>query len=128
MFVLFLAHHILNRKWLASMAKGKYNAFRGIQTLLAIIMFVLMIGSMISGILLSDHIFKMIRVDGSYMIARQIHMVCTYWGFVVMSLHLGMHWNMVVLMTGRLFEKPSLIRAWIARSIAIAERGGEIIC
>ena len=45
MFVLFIAHHILNRKWLATVAKGKYTLFRGVQTALAMIMFILMIGS-----------------------------------------------------------------------------------
>lgn len=30
MFVLFIAHHILNRKWLATVAKGKYTLFRGV--------------------------------------------------------------------------------------------------
>ena len=43
MLVLFIAHHMLNRKWLLSIGKGKYNAFRVIQTVLVIIMFILMI-------------------------------------------------------------------------------------
>lgn len=98
MFVLFIAHHILNRKWLATVAKGKYTLFRGVQTALAMIMFILMIGSMISGILLSDHIFGMVRIEGSYMMARQVHMFCAYWGLIIMSLHLGMHWNMAVIL------------------------------
>ena len=58
MLVLFISHHILNRKWLLSIGKGNYNAFRVIQTVLVIVMFILMMGSMISGILLSNHIFK----------------------------------------------------------------------
>ena len=72
MLVLFIAHHMLNRKWLLSIGKGKYNAFRVIQTVLVIIMFILMMGSMISGILLSNYIFKWIKISGTYMTARQI--------------------------------------------------------
>ncbi len=123
MLILFVVHHILNRKWLASIAKGKYTVFRWIQTVLVIIMLVLMAGSMISGILLSDHIFQMIKINGTYMTARQIHMFCAYWGLMVMSLHLGIHWNMVVAMTGRLFKKASAIRTWIVRSIAAVAAG-----
>lgn len=119
MFVLFIAHHILNRKWLATVAKGKYTLFRGVQTALVMIMFILMIGSMISGILLSDHIFGMVRIEGSYMMARQVHMFCAYWGLIIMSLHLGMHWNMAVIMVGRIFKQPSAVRKWIARAIAV---------
>lgn len=62
MLVFFISHHILNRKWLLSIGKGKYNAFRIIQTVLVIIMFILMMGSMISGILLSNYIFKWIEI------------------------------------------------------------------
>ena len=76
MLVLFISHHILNRKWLLSIGKGKYNAFRIIQTVLVIIMFILMMGSMISGILLSNYIFKWIKISETYMTARQIHMFC----------------------------------------------------
>ena len=93
MLMLFIAHHMLNRKWLLSIGKGKYNAFRVIHTVLVIIMFILMMGSMISGILLSNYIFKWIKISGTYVTARQIHMFCAYWGLVVMSLHLGFHWN-----------------------------------
>ena len=54
MLVLFISHHILNHKWVTSVRKGKYNAFRVIQTVLVIIMLILIMGSMISGILLSN--------------------------------------------------------------------------
>lgn len=97
MLVLFIVHHILNRKWIGALAKGRYTIFRIYQTLLVIAMLILMLGSMISGILLSNHIFKAVTIAGTTIAARQVHMFCAYWGFVVMSLHLGLHWNMVVL-------------------------------
>ena len=119
----FLSHHILNHKWVTSVRKGKYNAFRVIQTVLVIIMLILIMGSMISGILLSNHIFKWIKISGTYMTARQIHMFCAYWGLVVMSLHLGFHWNIAVAMAGRLWEHSSVIRTWAARSVATTIAG-----
>ena len=123
MLMLFIAHHMLNRKWLLSIGKGKYNAFRVVQTVLVIIMFILMMGSMISGILLFNYIFKWIKISGTYVTARQMHMFCAYWGLVVMSLHLGFHWNIAVAMAGRLWEHPSVIRTWAARSVATTIAG-----
>ena len=41
MLVLFISHYILNHKWVTSVRKGKYNAFRVIQTVLVIIMLIL---------------------------------------------------------------------------------------
>ena len=72
MLVLFISHYILNHKWVTSVRKGKYNAFRVIQIVLVIIMLILIMGSMISGILLSNHIFKWIKISGTYMTASQI--------------------------------------------------------
>ena len=46
-------------------------------------------------------------------------MFCAYWGLIIMSLHLGMHWNMAVIMVGRIFKQPSAVRKWIARAIAV---------
>lgn len=109
MAVLFILHHILNRRWLSAVKRGRYTPYRIVQTVIAASAFVLMIGSMISGILLSNHIFTFIKISGVAMWARKVHMFCAFWGFVVMSLHMGMHWGMVVGMTGRLFKKKSII-------------------
>lgn len=99
--------------------KRKIHSFQGCADSTGDDHVILMIGSMISGILLSDHIFGMVRIEGSYMMARQVHMFCAYWGLIIMSLHLGMHWNMAVIMVGRLFKQSSAVRKWIARAIAV---------
>lgn len=119
MFILFVLHHLLNRKWISSIMKGKYTSLRVVQTILAVIMFGLMIGSMVSGILLSNHIFKAVRIAGTSTIARQVHMFCAYWGLVVMSIHIGIHWNMAVLMMGRLFKNKSRFRSILVKGIAV---------
>ena len=46
-FLLFILHHILNRKWTAHMFKGKYTKFRILQTILVAAIFISMIGSMV---------------------------------------------------------------------------------
>lgn len=125
-FVLFVIHHILNRRWIATITKGKYSPLRIIQTILVFVILILMIGSMVSGIILSNNIFKFVKVTGVSMLARQVHMFCAYWGFMVMSVHLGIHWNMIVNMTKKIFKNSSIVRSWIARVMAIifASYGG----
>lgn len=44
MFVLFIIHHILNRKWSRSVFKGKYTLFRIWQTVLVIGILFTMVG------------------------------------------------------------------------------------
>ena len=55
--------------------------------------------------------------------ARNVHMLCAYWGFLLMSVHLGMHWNMMVGMAGKAMKKDSKNHKkliWVARGIAAA--------
>ena len=96
MFLLFILHLVLNRKWIGSFRKGKYSAYRILQTVVAVLCFLLMIGAMGSGIVLSQHLFSALRIRGLRSAARAVHMVCSFWGFAFMSLHLGLHWNMLL--------------------------------
>ena len=38
------------------------------------------------------------------LMARSMHMAASYWGFVLMSVHLGMHWGLIVGMFRRLLK------------------------
>ena len=115
MFLLFILHHILNRKWTGNIGKGRYTPYRILQTVLVILVLVCILGSMISGIILSRHLFAFLDIRGFSGPARIIHMTCAYWGFVLMSLHLGIHWGIMTGMAGKLFEQPSAARKWLAR-------------
>lgn len=89
-FILFIVHHILNRKWSTHLLKGKYTLYRMMQTVLVFGVLAAMIGAMVSGIILSRHVFSFLPINGGRSLARSIHMLSAYWGFVLMSLHLYM--------------------------------------
>ena len=116
MFALFVAHHILNRKWLLAVGKGKYTPIRMVQTALVGIIFLSMFGSMISGVVLSRYVFAFFPKHGGYELAQQVHILCAYWGFVCMSLHLGFHWSMMLAMV-RKHLPSSPPRTWSLRLI-----------
>ena len=90
MFCLFIAHHILNFGWIKTLFKGRYDICRIVNTSVNILVFLCMIGLMYSGIVISKHIFIFVNIGGT-MTARMIHMLCAYWGILMMSVHLGMH-------------------------------------
>ena len=125
MLLLFVAHHVLNRKWMGSLRKGKYTPFRILQTVIVLAVLLTMLGSMISGILLSRHAFPFVDVHGVAMPARNVHMVCAYWNLVLMSLHLGLHWSILIGVAGKRFQNPSAVRMGSARiaGAAIAAYG-----
>lgn len=105
MFFLFVVHHVLNRKWTGNLWKGKYTMRRVMQTILVVLLLLCMAGSMLSGIILSNYVFKFVRIKGAANLARNVHMLCAYWGFLLMSVHLGMHWNMMIGMAGKAMKK-----------------------
>lgn len=120
MFVLFVTHHILNRKWSGNLLKGHYTPLRIWQTLLVVLILLCMIGSMVSGVILSRHALSFLPISGGRSFARNLHMVSAYWGFVWMSLHLGLHWSMMMAMARKAFPKASSVRTWVLRILAVA--------
>jgi len=69
-----------------------------------------MLGMIASGIMLSREVFSFFGLRLSA-IGRPIHMVSTSWGFLLMSVHLGMYWGMVLGMAGRITRKKQPSKA-----------------
>ena len=72
-FILFIVHHILNWKWSRNSLKGKYTPLRIWQTILVIFALVSMIGSMVSGAILSRHALSFLPISGG----RSLEEACT---------------------------------------------------
>src|SRR5699024_5528817 len=64
MFLLFITHHVLNRKRTGNLLRGRYTPLREVQTILVILILIDMLGSMISGIILSRHVFSFLNIRG----------------------------------------------------------------
>lgn len=93
MFLLFIAHHILNRRWFKTLGRGKYGGLRVVQTAVDILLLADMLFLMYSGIRLSRYVFSFLPGLGSAAAARRVHMLASYWGLVLMGVHLGLHWS-----------------------------------
>lgn len=116
MFLLFLFHHALNRGWIRNLLRGRYSPFRVVQTLLVVLILVLMVLQTVSGVLLSRHLYTFLPSFGRTFAARSLHMLGAYWCFVLMSLHLGLHWSMVLVP----FRKASQGKIVILRAAGAA--------
>lgn len=115
MLVLFIFHHALNYKWFTSLGKGKYSKIRILTLVVDILLFVGMISLMLSGIGMSRYVFRFLDFDMSQNIARSTHMVASYGSFLLMSIHIGLHYNMILLMIHKIFgiTKPNRVRTVI---------------
>ncbi len=101
-FILFIAHHILNFGWHKNIFKGKYTALRIITLCIDLLVLLAMLAQMYSGIVMSRYVFDFLPINGGMSIARRLHILGAYWGFIFMNLHFGLHWNMVMVMVKKI--------------------------
>ncbi len=116
LFLLWAVHITLNRRWYASLAqasklitstnandrrsysalfRGKYNARRILQTVINIAILICVVFLMISGIILSNHVFAFLGIESGLGFARTAHLLASHWYFLFMSLHIGLHVEMI---------------------------------
>lgn len=96
MLILFVVHHALNIRWFKSFVKGKYTPVRVFGTVINLLLFADMLCLAVSGMVLSRYVFSFLPIEGGASFARSVHMLGSYWGLVLMSLHIGLHWAMVL--------------------------------
>lgn len=89
-FILFIIHHVLNRKWYKALPKGKYNGQRIVSTIVDFLLLIDMLCIMISAIMISTTVFSFLNIKTN-MIARSMHLSSTAWGLILIGIHLGLH-------------------------------------
>ena len=97
MFALFVCHHLLHRGWLKSVFRGKYTPARAVNTAVDLLLLAFMLAQPVSGVLMSKYILSGVTIPAGVTIpgaaapARLLHLCLAYWGFVLLSVHLGLH-------------------------------------
>lgn len=89
-FVLIL-HHILNIKWYGVLFKGKYNAYRIVTTAINFLLLISMGLTAFCGISMSNHVVPFLYGMTDMVFARTGHLALSFWSFILMGLHLGLH-------------------------------------
>lgn len=120
MLILFLIHNFLNFRWYNELIKGRYTVLRVIRTAVNFLCLAAMLIQAYSGIVLSRYLFAALPINGGMATARVLHLAGSYWSFVLMSIHLGLHWNMIL---GMFYQKSngktSAVLVWILRLLAV---------
>lgn len=119
LFVFFIVHHILNFNWYKNLFKGKYSFNRTLNTFINIMLFICMLGLMISGIMFSRKVLFFLNLGGGGMFNRRLHMLSASWGFVFISAHIGMHWGMFMSMGSKFIKLKNVFAFILGISIAV---------
>ncbi len=130
MLMLFILHNLLNIKWYGNLFNGRYTLLRIFHTTVNIAVFVAIVCLGFSGVVMSRHVFAALPINGPMATARSMHLAASYWGFVLMSVHLGLHWGMIKGMFKKVLKgrKFSAAAVWIIRAIALVTAVYGLTC
>ena len=107
LFALFIAHNALNFRWYQFLFKGNYTIARAVPAIINIALLAAMLCCMVSSALVSGKVFAFLNLGGAR-IGRVLHLIATAWVFVLMSLHLGLHFTPFA---SKLKQRKLLLRA-----------------
>ncbi len=91
MTVLFIVHHVLNFNWYKSLFKGRYNAYRIVTVAVNTLLLASVALTALCGMAMSAHAVPFLYGMFPVSFARRFHLAMSFWSFILMGLHLGLH-------------------------------------
>lgn len=82
LFILFIAHNIVNRKWFQNLSKGSYSGYRKVVLAVNILTLVCILLAMGTGIYLSQSIFSSFWGMREAYLVRPVHVAAAAWGTI----------------------------------------------
>lgn len=124
--LLFILHNALNRKWYAALLTGRYTPLRAFQTAVNLLCLASMAAAALSGAAMSCYLYDIPFLSGGASLARTVHMLSAYWGYCFISLHLGLHWSMMLGMM-RNAAAPQNAPRWITPLLRTAGAASALL-
>ena len=121
MFLLIIVHNIFNRRRYGPIARGRREARGLINIAITLSLLIAMLALLITSLMISRKLFGFLSLNGGFT-ARQIHTLAAYWALVIVSIHLGLRWSMIMsaMRSASGIAMKSLPRTAIMRVIAVA--------
>lgn len=119
LFLLVIAHNVFNRRWYGTLRMVKRDA-RGLFNVVAtLLLLVAMSALLATSVLISKALSGIMSAYGGFTV-RQIHTLAAYWVLVIVSVHLGLRWPMLMGVARKLIgiTQSNASRTFILRSIA----------
>ena len=121
MFLLLIAHNIFNRRWWGGVRRTRREP-RGVVNLgVTFALSSAILALLVTSVLISNALSPFLPPWGGFTV-RQIHTLAAYWVLVIVAIHLGLRWPMLMGVARNLFgiTWPSLRRTLVLRAIAMA--------
>lgn len=121
LFALVITHNVFNRRWYGTVSKSRRDPVRIFNIVTIICLAVAMLIMLVTSLLISRDVFHFMSLDGAFAL-REIHMFAGYWLLLIIAVHLGTRWIVVMNALRSMFnlQGRSLVRTSLARVVAFA--------
>lgn len=121
MFLLLIVHNVFNRRWYGTIAKGCREPRSLFNVVVTFLLMLAMLALLVTSVLISNALSGVMSAYGGFTV-RQIHTLAAYWVLVILSVHLGLRWPMIMGVARKLtgITKPNAVRTILLRVIAVA--------
>ena len=120
MFLLVIMHNVFNRRWYGRIPKEKRHG-RGLFNIgITLVLLVAMLALLVTSVLISNTLSGFMSAYGGFTV-RQIHTLAAYWVLVIVSVHLGLRWPMLMGVARKLtgITQPNALRTLVLRAVAV---------
>lgn len=119
MFMLLIVHNAFHRRWFASLAqeprakRGKFNIALTLALLAG------MLALLGTSMVISETLFAGLRLDDDFTL-RRVHAGIAYWLLIVVAIHLGLRWPLLIAVASKLFgfRESNAVRTAVLRLAA----------
>ncbi len=120
MFLLLIAHNLFNRRWWGGIARTRREPRSLFNIAVTVALLIAMLALLVTSVLISNALSPFLPPWGGFSV-RQIHTLAAYWVLVVVAIHLGLRWPMLIGLARNLsgIRKPSALRTLALRMIAL---------
>ena len=120
LFLMLIGHNVFNRKRYAAFAKRQGGLRQKIDLVTIALLATAMLTLLITSLMISETVFGVLLPRGDFN-ARRVHVLAAYWALVIVSIHLGMRWSVILAAVRRLLriDSPSFTRTLVLRALAV---------
>lgn len=120
MLLLLVAHNVFNRRWYADLGRRPLDARSVINRAVVLCLAVVMLTLLVTSVMVSNTLFATLALDSSFR-AKQLHALVAYWGLLIVAVHVGMRWTLLMGHARRTFgiKFASSARTWGLRLAAM---------
>lgn len=121
LFALVIVHNVFNRRWYLNVTRNLGDGPRLLNAATIACLATTMAVMPVSSALISRDLFPFLSLAGAYAV-REIHMFVAYWLLMILALHLGTRWAVVMKLFRGVFgiERPNVFRSVALRLLTFA--------